>query len=183
MSPEAQAARCRRIVHAALAIVRPRFALDLHGIHGLPHWSRVCRHGRFLAGELGLDPALTTWFAFLHDACRRDDGEDPRHGPRAADLALRLRRTGSIGELDRRGFALLVEAIRWHSRGGRVGEPALLACWDADRLDLARVGIRPDPRRLATEPARRPEVIEAAVRRALARPRRHRGSAGESARG
>ncbi len=103
-----QAARCRRIVHKALALVRPRFALDLHGIHGLPHWSRVRRHGRFLAGELGLDPALTTRFAFLHDVCRRDDGYDPHHGPRAADLALRLRRGGGIGELDRRGFELLV---------------------------------------------------------------------------
>lgn len=171
-SAATQAARCRRIVHRALDLVRPHFRLRLDGIHGLAHWSRVCRHGRFLAGELGVDPAITTWFAFLHDACRRHDGCDAGHGRRAADLALRLWRAGNIGELDERGFDRLVEAIRWHSEGGTAGDPAILACWDADRLDLARVGIRPDPRRLATEPARRPAVIEAAVRRALALPRR-----------
>lgn len=182
-----QAARCRRIVHKALALVRPFFrrrcvrctyklwgACRFYGIHGLPHWSRVCLHGRFLAGELGLDPALTTWFAFLHDSRRFDDGDDPDHGPRAADFALALWREGTIDELDRRGFALLAEAIRWHSRGGIEGEPALLACWDADRLDLARVGIRPRPDKLGTAPARRPEVIEAANRLALAPLRRPR---------
>ncbi|MCS6779157.1 MAG: hypothetical protein NZ555_05605 [Geminicoccaceae bacterium] len=172
-----QAARCRRIVHKALALVRPVFALELDGIHGVPHWSRVCRHGRFLAGELGLDPALTTWFAFLHDSRRRDDGHDPGHGRRGADFALRLWRAGSIEELDRRGFELLAEAIRWHSGGRTEGEPALLACWDADRLDLARLGIRPDPRKLATAPARRPEVIEAVVLRARRARDRQRHSA------
>jgi hypothetical protein len=29
-----------------------------------------------------------------------------------------------------------------------------LACWDADRLDLGRVGITPDPRRLGTKAGR-----------------------------
>ena len=32
-------------------------------------------------------------------------------------------------------------------------------CWDADRLDLGRVGITPDPSWLCTEAAKRPEVI------------------------
>ena len=33
-------------------------------------------------------------------------------------------------------------------------------CWDADRLDLGRVWIIPDPDRLCTEPARDPALIE-----------------------
>ena len=41
-------------------------------------------------------------------------------------------------------------------------------CWDADRLDLGRVGIRPDPRRLCTAAARNPRMIEAAFARSLA---------------
>jgi hypothetical protein len=28
-------------------------------------------------------------------------------------------------------------------------------CWDADRLDLGRVGIRPDPARMGTEAGKR----------------------------
>jgi len=34
--------RCTRIVHKALAEVRPQFRLHhRHGVHGVPHWSRV----------------------------------------------------------------------------------------------------------------------------------------------
>jgi uncharacterized protein len=33
-------------------------------------------------------------------------------------------------------------------------------CWDADRLDLGRVGVTPHPSRLCTEVARRPEILE-----------------------
>jgi uncharacterized protein len=40
-------------------------------------------------------------------------------------------------------------------------------CWDADRLDLGRVGKRPDPRRLCTPAARDRDVIEWAYRRSL----------------
>ncbi len=47
-------------------------------------------------------------------------------------------------------------------------DPALRACWDADRLDLWRVGIDPDPERLCTAPARKPEVLMRANRLAEA---------------
>jgi uncharacterized protein len=40
-------------------------------------------------------------------------------------------------------------------------------CWDADRLDLGRVGITPHPSRLCTEAARRPEMIRWADGRAI----------------
>lgn len=45
------------------------------------------------------------------------------------------------------------------------GDPTIATCWDADRLDLLRVGIRPDPARLVTEAARDPEVLEWAMAR------------------
>jgi uncharacterized protein len=41
-------------------------------------------------------------------------------------------------------------------------------CWDADRLDLGRVGIEPHPDYLCTAEARHPETIAAAHGRALA---------------
>ena len=45
--------------------------------------------------------------------------------------------------------------MRLHSDGHTEAEPALRACWDADRLDLSRVGITPEPRYLCTEHGRR----------------------------
>lgn len=162
--------RCRRIVHKALAVVRPRFRLDIaDGIHGISHWSRVWFHGRNLALALDVDPAVLAWFAYLHDSQRRDDGIDPAHGSRAADFALRLRRDGLIDELDDRGFNQLCEAMRLHSSGGTDADLIVQACWDADRLDLARVGIEPNPRRLCTAAARDAAMIRRAVAMATGR--------------
>lgn len=152
------------LVHKALAVVRPRFRLDLHhGCHGIAHWSRVWLHGRVLARHLDLSPALLAWFAYLHDSQRENEGTDREHGPRAADFAVRLRRGGVITELSAREFEWLCEAMRLHSDGRVEGEPALRACWDADRLDLGRVGIRPAARFLCTDHARDPRTIAAAV--------------------
>ena len=39
------------------------------------------------------------------------------------------------------------------------------ACWDADRLDLGRVGERPNPTYLGTKAARDPEFIKEALLR------------------
>jgi uncharacterized protein len=157
--------RCRHIVFKALAVVRPQFRLDLAGgIHGLPHWSRVWFHGRALAMAADVDPAVLAWFAFLHDSQRRNDGHDPLHGRRAADFAVRLREDGVITELDRSAFEHLCEAMRLHSDGHTVGDAAVQACWDADRLDLGRVGVRPHRSRLCTPHAQRDHVIRMAVR-------------------
>jgi uncharacterized protein len=159
------------LIRKALAVVRPQFRLDAaNGIHGVPHWSRVWFHGRRLAQALEVNPHILAWFAFLHDSQRRNDGWDPGHGRRAADYAVRLRRERVVVELSPGEFECLCEAMRLHSDGHVVGEPAILACWDSDRLDLARVGIRPDPDRLGTGPARRRETIEQAVRLARGEP-------------
>lgn len=167
--------RCTPIIHKALAVVRPQFRLDwAGGVHGLPHWSRVWFHGRSLAASLDVDPAVLAWFAFLHDSQRQNDGHDPRHGRRAADFAVRLKRNGVVVELNAADFERLCEAMRLHSDGHTTGDPAILACWDADRLDLARVGIEPDPVRLCTHYARRCQVIEEAVRMAEGASRRER---------
>ena len=46
---------------------------------------------------------------------------------------------------------LLQEACRLHTIETRTGNPTIDACFDADRLDLWRVNVIPDPARLATE--------------------------------
>jgi uncharacterized protein len=48
----------------------------------------------------------------------------------------------------------MMMACALHTDGHTTGDPTLLACWDADRLDLGRVGIVPKPKLLCTDMAR-----------------------------
>jgi hypothetical protein len=48
-----------------------------------------------------------------------------------------------------------VGACAGHTTGRWHPDPTVQACWDSDRLDLLRAGIRPDPARLGSEAARR----------------------------
>jgi uncharacterized protein len=161
------------IIQKALTVVRPVFRLDFQdGIHGVAHWSRVWFHGRRIARSLDVNPAILAWFAFLHDSQRHNDHRDPFHGHRAADFAVSLRRERMLVELNPTEFEHLCEAMRLHSDGHTEGEAAIRACWDADRLDLARVGIEPEPTRLCTSQARKPMVIREAILMAEGRSRR-----------
>ena len=164
----------RLIPRKALAHVLPQFELEhpYGGIHGVPHWSRVWYHGRALAAAHDVNPCITAWFAYLHDSRRQNDGYDPLHGHRAADFAVKLRRLGIVDELSTTEFEWLCEAMRLHSDGHTESEMAIMACWDADRLDLARVHITPHPDRLCTRYARRFQTIYQAERFACRKPRR-----------
>ena len=62
---------------------------------------------------------------------------------------------------------LLVEACKYHSDGFTEADITVQTCWDADRLDLGRVGIRPSPIRLCTEAAKGKHVIEKAYQRSI----------------
>lgn len=158
--------RCTIIIHKALALVRPQFQLQVDkGVHGLPHWSRVWLHGRAIAHEMELNPCVLAWFAFLHNSQRLNDGHDPMHGQRAVEFAFDLRRQGHVGELSMREFECLCEAMRLHSTGITQGDALLQACWDADRLDLGRVGVQPMTHRMSTAAARNASIIDEAMRR------------------
>lgn len=168
--------RHTQIVHKALKVVKPQFRLAFHhGVHGVSHWSRVWFHGRQLAHAEDVNPAILAWFAYLHDSQRHNEYQDPLHGSRAADFAVQLKRERVITELSDSEFERLCEAMRLHSDGHTQGDAALRACWDADRLDLLRVGIEPDPARLCTDHACQTQVLERANRLAqAARDRRRR---------
>lgn len=154
------------IPRALLKLLRDQFALDWQGIHGAPHWARVRANGLRLSVATGANPKVVEAFAFLHDSQRRNDDEDEFHGERAAMFARSLP-APLLGGLNDAEYDLLAQACRGHSGGGTRGDITVLTCWDADRLDLGRVGIRPDPRRLCTEAARDPRLIEWAYRRSL----------------
>jgi uncharacterized protein len=141
------------IIHA----VRARFALDWNGIHGAAHWARVRLIGLRLAERTGACREVVELFAFLHDSCRRNDGHDPLHGKRAAAFAQSLH--GHAFELGQEDLRRLLTACRGHSDGHSHGDVTIATCWDSDRLDLGRVGVRPDPRRLCTPAAREPQIL------------------------
>lgn len=145
--------------------LRSGFPLDWNGIHGVSHWSRVRINGLHLAAETGANERVVELFAFLHDSQRENDGGDPFHGQRAAEVARSL--NGRFFSLDTGELRLLELACRDHTGGGTRADPTVQTCWDADRLDLGRVGIVPDPERLCTEPARRAEMIQIAYDRSI----------------
>jgi hypothetical protein len=105
----------------------------------------------------GADPTLVFLFALFHDSMRLNDNYDPLHGPRGAALARELR--GEAFDLEDAEMGLLAFACEEHTKGGVDPDPTVGVCWDADRLNLWRVGIRPNPRFLSTEAARSEERI------------------------
>lgn len=148
-----------------VGIIRAQYALPWHGVHGWPHWVRVRENGLRLAEVTGARPDVVELFAMLHDSRRRNEGRDPHHGRRASLFALGL--AGSAFELEPGDLQLLLEACEGHTGHRTAGDVTVLTCWDADRLDLGRVGIRPSPERLCTAAAREPGMIEWAYRRGL----------------
>jgi uncharacterized protein len=153
----------RMDLQAIVRAAKERFPLDLRGIHGVAHWQRVRENGLRIAKHSGANKTIVELFAFLHDCCREDNGPDPEHGERAAAFAESLR--GTLILLDDEDFVLLYEAIRDHQRGFTKGDKTVITCWDADRLDLGRIGNRPNPKYLGTRFAKTPSTIRWAYQR------------------
>ena len=146
-----------------LAAIRSEYALSWNGIHGISHWTRVRENGLRLAKETGAQVAVVECFAYLHDAKRQNDSRDPEHGRRGAALARTLQATTL--DLDDEQIELLAYACTHHTDGLTAANVTVQTCWDADRLDLGRVGIVPKPELLCTPAARDPEILEWAWKR------------------
>jgi uncharacterized protein len=153
------------ISEALMEVVHSEFALNLNGIHGVSHWQRVCDNGLRLAELTGANTDVVEFFAFLHDSKRLSDGWDREHGQRAAEFIKTLR--GSLVDLSDEEFELLAFACAYHSDGLTEGDITVQTCWDADRLDLGRIGIKPNERYLCTPAAKDPATIEWAYARSL----------------
>ena len=82
---------------------------------------------------------------------------DPAKG---AELAAELR--GELYELDDERFETLRYAIAHHTDGTTSEDVTIGTCWDADRLDLLRLGKKVQTSRLSTATARRPELLRLA---------------------
>jgi uncharacterized protein len=139
---------------------------DRAGVHGQQHWARVKRAGLEMAEKNGADKEVVIAFANLHDMARDDDGEDLHHGQRAETIIRQSRSTRPLKSLEDRQVFTLGAAVRFHSVGWTaIPNPwdndytpeelvTIYTCWDADRLDLWRVGVIPDRDRLCTAAGR-----------------------------
>ena len=134
------------------------YALSPDGTHGVGHWARVLENGLRLAEVTGAKIEVVQLFAVFHDSRRVNEGVDDGHGQRGADLATLLR--GDLFDLPDADFDLLYDACVKHTDGLTDGDITIQTCWDADRLDLGRVGKMPEPRRLCTAAAKSPEILK-----------------------
>lgn len=144
-------------VSAVLQAVLDEYVLPWNGYHGVAHWARVLENGRRLTEETRADKDVVCLFAILHDSKRINEASDPDHGPRAAEFARTLR--DCLFDLPDHEFHLLEQACAGHTHERTHPDVTVQTCWDADRLDLGRVGITPHSSRLCTASARRPEMI------------------------
>ena len=148
------------------------YKLDHHGDHGYAHWMRVLYNGRMLSKVTRANQTVVELFAMLHDTHREDEYQDPDHGLRAGMYAKRLWEQDNrvLGvKLTENEADQLIYALTRHTGGlpEESMDATIATCWDADRLDLWRVGIRPNPQLLCNEYAQRTEVIEEACQRAV----------------
>mgnify|MGYP003655686860 CR=1 FL=1 len=133
-----------------LLSIQEQYKLNWQGTHGIDHWLRVLDNGiKLQAAHLDANLEVIELFAILHDSRRLNEWTDDGHGRRGADFAATLR--GEYFNLRDRDFDMLYYAIDRHSDGLIDGDITVRTCWDADRLDLGRVGIKPDAKYLCTD--------------------------------
>jgi uncharacterized protein len=144
------------------------YSLPINGVHGPAHWLRVLRNGYDIAERTeGADLGVVTLFALLHDCRRLDDGHDIGHGERAAAYVRQLAER-DVFDVSEDRIALLATACAGHELGQTSTDPTIGACWDADRLELSRLGRPPIDRYLSTSAARDPTIQAAAWQRGIA---------------
>ena len=120
-----------------------QLGVDPFGLHGVLHWNAVFQNCLMLNPVATIVDEWFYWcFSCLHDCCREDEYVDPEHGQRAADI---------IEDTVTRFGNELHSAILDHSIGDVASTPLVNVCWDADRLELVRVNITPDPAFMCTE--------------------------------
>jgi uncharacterized protein len=149
-----------------LEMIRDQSSLRGDGYHGLDHWVRVLAKGKKLAETTRANLKVVELFAVFHDSRRLNEGYDPEHGVRGAAFAGEM--CGEWFEASDYEMNLLVQACEQHSNGQTEADITVQTCWDADRLDLGRVGTTPDSRYLCTDAAKASEMIKWAHNRATA---------------
>lgn len=136
-------------------VAQSTFLLPSPTDHGIDHWKRVERNFLHIADAMGfgeLERAAGRLFAIFHDCRRVSEFRDPRHGESAWAFLRRQEFMGFVRrKLGERLYVRLGIAIAEHNHGKISETPFVGACWDADRMDLPRVGIIPNLSLMSTE--------------------------------
>ena len=135
-----------------LDLLRKESAVFASPIHGVHHWKAVERNGYHLSNFNGADNKVISYFAYFHDCMRTNEDEDPNHGLHGAQFAEKHR---ELIELNESQFKQLTKACEGHTDGERPKCMTINTCWDADRLDIGRVGIIPKSEFLHSTEAKR----------------------------
>lgn len=146
-----------------LNFLAKEYRLSHNGQYGIDHWLRVLINGRLIAETNGADIQIVEHFALLHDVMRVSEDFDPGHGERAGDFAFGL--WGTWIKLSEWQVLKLRKICRAHSAGYISEDVTAQTCWDADRLDIGRLGIKPNPKYLATNISRQPDFLASAYTR------------------
>lgn len=148
------------IAISLLKLIQSQFRFPLTSIHGILHWEHVEAIGSHLAAFVEADLEVITLFAYIHDACRFNEEFDPQHGERSSQLAKDLFKSKFI-QISTRQLKDLTVACQFHSQKRVKPENITIAtCWDADRLDLWRIGITPNPNYLFSGLAKNVSIQE-----------------------
>ena len=153
------------ITSALLGKILETYTLPIFGIHGIRHWARVYENGMAISKITIANTKVVGLFAVLHDSKRINESIDPGHGKRAAEFLKTL--CGKIFDLLEDEYTLLYHACANHNEEKTHPDVTIQTCYDADRLDLARAGIRVNPHRLCTAAAKNPKMIDWANERSL----------------
>lgn len=140
------------IKHEVLALLKEHSPFFNSFVHGIIHWQTVEKNGHYLANFNNADKKVISYFAYFHDCMRENEYEDLKHGLRGANFAEKHRQ---IIDLTNIQFKQLTDACKGHTYGRRPECVTTNTCWDADRLDLGRVGIEPNAEFLHSTEAKR----------------------------
>ena len=121
-------------------------------IHGFRHWRTVEKNGLYLSQFNNGDPAVISHFAYFHDCMRVNEHRDDGHGKRGGEYALKVR---DLIDLNDEQLQTLYRACSGHTGGRNPSCDTISCCWEADRLDLRRVGIELDLRWLYSDAAKK----------------------------
>ena len=135
-----------------LKAVLAQLRINRDGAHGIRHWARVRKHALTVGQATGADLLVVELFAFLHDSQRENEYQDAGHGSRAAEYARSLQ--ALYFDLTPTQLDKLCLAMIGHSDGQVHADATIQTCWDADRLDLGRVGTKPRSKYLSVEAAK-----------------------------
>lgn len=104
------------------------------GIHGKRHARNVCILAARIAERCGGDQEVIQWAALLHDIGRENDGNDPGHGRRGAEIAEQIIRAEKL----KPNIEMVRQCIIQHCESRTLHEAKVVS--DADKLDRFRLG-------------------------------------------